>query len=152
MTGASPVAEAAAEPAFRTLVVGFDGSPAAVRAGRLAVALGWRTGARLWFVYAHEEPSQLVGPQTEEASSSPIRAVTRSMEALVDEARAAGVPAEAVMRPGAASEVLVAFAREVEGSGIVVGSRGLGAAARLMLGSVSSRLVVTSPVPVTVVP
>lgn len=137
---------------FDRLVVGFDGSPSSARAARFALELGRRAGARLWLVHAHQPNPQLAEPLTEEEADSPARAIARTMERIVREAGAVGVRAEAVSREGPAAEVLLALSREVGAGAIVVGTRGLGGAARLFLGSVSSKVVAEATVPVTVVP
>ncbi len=152
---AGPGRPASSDPprsALERVLVGFDGSPASVRATRFAISIGRPSGTRLWLVHAHERDSRLAEPLTEEEVSSPARALARSMERLVREARAAGLDAEAMTREGPPFEVLLRVAQEVRADAIVVGTRGLGGASRVLLGSVSSHLTVGAPVPVTVVP
>jgi nucleotide-binding universal stress UspA family protein len=145
-----PAPEAAG--ALGGLVVGFDGSPSSARAVRWAIAVARGTGSTLSLVYAHQTNSRLAEPLTEEEVTSPLRAVERSLGLLVREAGDAGVTAEALIREGAAAEVVLRLARERGAGGIVVGTRGLGGAAKVILGSVSSQIVARATVPVTVVP
>jgi nucleotide-binding universal stress UspA family protein len=135
-------------------VVGFDGSPAAVRAARFAIALLPRgtAGATLWLVYAYQPDTRLAEPVTDEGATSPVRAVQRSMETLARTAAEAGLQVELVVREGPAAETVVAVARQAAAGWILVGSRGLGPASRVFLGSVSAKIVELAAMPVTVVP
>jgi len=91
-------------------------------------------------------------PLTDEYSAAPIRAISRSMASLVAEATSHHLTAESLVREGSPPDVLVQMALEVGATVIVVGTRGLGGAARLVLGSVSSHVVGQARVPVIVVP
>ncbi|HTW56455.1 MAG TPA: universal stress protein [Thermoplasmata archaeon] len=151
--GARPdAAVGASPPTGGLLVVGFDGSAASARAVRWAIELARPVRGRLCLVFAHHANARLAEPRTEEEVDSPARAVAQAMRTLVREADAAGLSAETISEEGAPAEVLLRIARERSAVGIVVGTRGLGGAARLILGSVSARLVAVAPVPVTVVP
>lgn len=134
------------------MVVGFDGSPASVRAARLAIALARAAGSRLLLVYAHRPDPRLAEPRTEEEAQSPVRAVERAMGALVQEAGEAGVAAEAATREGEPDAVLRQLAASRGAALLLVGTRGLGGAAKVVLGSVSARLVASATVPLTIVP
>ncbi len=138
--------------AFARLVVGFDASPPAVRAARLAVEMARGGRARLWLVYAQQVDSRIAEPRTEEEVSTPVRATKKAMETLIQEAHGAGVQAEAVVREGDPASAILAAAKEFQAGMVLVGTRGLGGAARVLLGSVSSRIVSEGLLPVTVVP
>ncbi len=138
--------------ALERVVVGFDASPASMRAARLALEMAREHRSRVWLVHAPERDRRLAEPLTEEEASSPARAVAHTLERLAAEAGAQGIKAEALSREGPAAEVLLRVAQEVGATAIFVGTRGLGRAERLLLGSVSGRVVVGSTVPVTVVP
>ncbi len=138
--------------ALARLVVGFDLSLPASRAARLAIEIGRGGRARLWLVFAQQVDPRLAQPRTEEEVSIPVRAARKAMDALVREAHAAGVDAEALVREGEPAAVILGAARELNAGMILVGTRGLGAAARALLGSVSSTLVTEAHVPVAVVP
>lgn len=71
---------------------------------------------------------------------------------LVHVARMQGVDAEFLLWSGAASEGIAEAAASEGAEMIVVGSRGRGGAGRMLLGSVSDRLIRTTRVPVLVVP
>ena len=79
----------------------------------------------------------------------------KGAKALVDgfaaEASGAGVPVETEVAHGLIAETLARLAEAPEVEMIVVGHRGRGAIARLMVGSVADRLVQIAPKPVLVV-
>lgn len=134
------------------IVVAYDGSPASVRAAEVGISLAVALRGRLWFVHAHRRGASVAEPLTEEASTAPLRAVARSLESFVAHASARGVVAEAVVREGDPADILRQVV-EVTGAGLaVVGTRGHGAAGRLLLGSVSAKVVGFGSVPVIVVP
>ena len=139
-------------PALGALVIGFDASPPSTRAARLALDLARGGRARLWLVFAHQTDPRLAEPRTEEEAGTPVRGATKAMESLVLEAREAHTPADAIVREGDPATVILQVARETDARLILVGTRGLGSTARLLLGSVSARVVSESRVPVTVVP
>jgi nucleotide-binding universal stress UspA family protein len=69
--------------------------------------------------------------------------------------RARGVGVAAILlesRTGDAAQTIIEIAQEKETDVIVVGKRGAGLAARLLLGSISQKLVSLAPLPVIVVP
>jgi len=61
------------------------------------------------------------------------------------------VPVEGVIRMGNPAQETADFAREGGYSQVVIGSRGMGSLKGIVLGSVSSKVIHLSPVPVTVV-
>ena len=64
---------------------------------------------------------------------------------------AAGIPCDQVVRFGDPANEILELAREGDYGLIVMGRRGLGGAAKLLLGSVSDKVVRQAPCPVTVV-
>ncbi|MCY7419226.1 MAG: universal stress protein, partial [Chloroflexi bacterium] len=71
---------------------------------------------------------------------------------LVRTIRAQGVDAEFLLWTGSASDGITEAASSESAEFIVVGTRGRRGAERLLQGSVSARLIPTSPEPVLVVP
>jgi nucleotide-binding universal stress UspA family protein len=143
---------------MNVIVVGIDESVGSQQAlewtleeGRLRQA-----GVRLVHVVPSPEsyyPYSMVDPERFEAGRENARAVAREMleSALAKAGGApAGVTIELALRFGAAPSVLVAEAREA--ALLVVGSRGRGDFAGLLLGSVSQQAVQHAHCPVVVIP
>lgn len=147
-----PRADGAGGPPLSRLVVGFDASPPSVRAVRLATELARGGRAHLWLVFAQQPDPRTAEPRTEEEARVPVRATQKAMETLIREALAAGVGAEALVREGEPAAVILRAARELNAGMVLVGTRGLGGAARVLLGSISSRVVSEGSTPVVIVP
>lgn len=136
------------------IVVGVDGSDASASALRWALAEGAAHKATVQVVHSWDVPV-VFGPVAG-VSASHAEAIERGAEQLVDEmlasADAASLPVEVerlVVPGGPASSLLEA----ADGADlVVVGRRGLGGFARLMLGSVSEHVARHAPCPVVVLP
>ncbi|MEV0646297.1 universal stress protein [Phytomonospora sp. NPDC050363] len=122
-------------PASRPIVAGVDGSPASVAAVRYAVRLAERRRAPLHLVHASQRPAGGYDPGE-----------------LVERIRAEhpGLPAvHGGQVSGAAADVLIQLGRNAEIT--VVGARGHGGFAGLLLGSVGHTLLRHARGPVAVV-
>lgn len=141
-----------------TVVVGVDGSPGSELALRFAVQEARQRGARLRVVTAWHMPAMVNGGGFAPVSVYPIapaefeesamKGLENSLAALADEV--AGLDVEQVIEQGQASEVLV---EQAEGAELlVVGTRGHGGFAGLLLGSVSQQCTHHAHCPVVIVP
>ena len=139
---------------MKTLIVGLDGSDHAQHAARYAASLAGCLDARLLLV--HVVPSIAMPADAVAYANELLQAHRIRGEALLDST------ANAVSRPGvrvdkrlvetgAPAEVLSDLAKQLGAEMIVVGATGLGAVARVLLGSVADRLGHIAPVPVLVV-
>jgi nucleotide-binding universal stress UspA family protein len=143
---------------IETVVVGVDGSPAARAVLEYAMEEAARRDARLRVVAAVALPEfwasyygELVPPPPNEIVGEARKQTQRFVDEIVaahgDAARR--VPIEVEIRAGRPGEVLVDAA---EGAALlVVGHRGLGSAASVLLGSVGLHCVLHATCPVTVV-
>jgi nucleotide-binding universal stress UspA family protein len=138
---------------FRSVLVAVDGSPAAARALEQAVDLARMEGARLTLISVAELPRwrfygfPLAVPYPNEAQ------VAREAEEIVERAEALvpeDVPVSTVVRRGPVVREIIKRIEAGEHDLVVVGSRGLGPAGALILGSVSRGVLARSPVPVLV--
>lgn len=77
--------------------------------------------------------------------------IDRHLSSAFASFRAAGISCESVVRFGDPAGEILELAREGGYELIVMGRRGLGGAAKMLLGSVSDRVVKQAPCPVTVV-
>lgn len=138
------------------IIVGIDDSPGSRAALRYAMREAASHSAELVVVHAWEPPFETVYPTeaTHTMRAAALRDTWQLIESMVAQAQAeVRRPVERIIaRPmqGEAADVLTGMARENDL--VVVGSNRRGLVRRLLLGSVSSRVVQESDAPVIVVP
>jgi nucleotide-binding universal stress UspA family protein len=129
---------------FRSILVGFDGSSHARRALEEAIGLAQAHHAALAVMTVVPDPRTMAGigtlgygaPDLARARSELEKDYARSLDAAVD-AVPDDLPVTKRIAHGRPGPELVKAAREDHHDLVVVGSRGLGTAASLVLGSVS---------------
>ena len=112
------------------ILVGTDGSPTARVAVTRGIELAQALGAPLLILSAYEEDEGPTGRSI----------VDVTLAEGVRLARVAGVPAQAIARPGDPAEALLSTAEERGCSLIVVGNRGMASRKRFLLGSVPDKV------------
>jgi len=144
---------------IRRIVVGVDGSPNAAHALSWAAELALALGAEV--VAVHAVDPRLFVPVVETLGPPPPPAVGREWYDEVRDAferdwvsplRAAGVRHRTVFLDGSPAPSVVDVAEEENADLVVVGSRGRGGFAGLVLGSVSTWVMHHARRPVVVVP
>jgi nucleotide-binding universal stress UspA family protein len=134
------------------VVVATDGSQGAEAAVGAGARVARTIGTRAVLVYVRPSLGPLGDPYYQEKLSEQMAharaALERAHELLAQE----GVDAEAEILEGSAADKVVELARARNAPLIVVGSRGLGAVAGAVLGSVSSAIIHRADRPVLVVP
>jgi nucleotide-binding universal stress UspA family protein len=141
--------------AYRTIVVGTDGSATATTAVRQAAELAATDGARLVVVTAFERQDGM----PDDAIPDDVRWMLTDSNAAETHARAArqiahdlGVTDVVVQAlSGAPADMLIETAETFSADLIVVGSVGLTASAHFILGSVASTVLHHAPADVLVV-
>jgi nucleotide-binding universal stress UspA family protein len=125
-----------------------------MKAARYAAELASQMGANLTLACVNEPVRYLVEPQmvplvdVERAQhQAAVNTLTQAREALVG----FKMPIDDKVLFGPAAEALVDAAEQQQADLLVVGSRGLGAVKRMLLGSVADRVVHLSSRPVLVV-
>ena len=140
------------------VVIGDDGSEAAERAGEMASSIGGLFGARGVLVRAYPElpEADKVGRALDpRAVDDALRRAERELhERAEDLGRLAGIQLRMEIAAGDAAVALLETAREGDEARtlVAVGSRGLGLAKRLRLGSVSNKVLRAAEGPVLVYP
>ena len=139
---------------YSSIVVGTDGSPTATEAVAHAISLARATGATLHVVTVRKPEPALVGAP--EVGVPPLDAdyggldADATLEGARLVAESAGVPIRTHAVIGAAAGSLIEVARSVSADLLVVGSRGMQGARRL-IGSVPNSVTHHAPCSVLVV-
>jgi nucleotide-binding universal stress UspA family protein len=140
------------------IVVGDDGSPAAMEAGGLAMELADAFGTEVTFVRAYRHPAEPVGGRSARQRLELDEARLQDLQVL--DARPERLEAPTWCRPetklaeGEPALAVLSVARQKKSQPtlLAVGSRGLGAPKRMILGSVSTRVLRESEGPVLIAP
>jgi nucleotide-binding universal stress UspA family protein len=139
-----------------TILVPFDGSESAMRALRFAVErLREKPQGRVHLVTVHS-PLRVYGEiqvymgdkKAAEMAAQHNREILEPAEQVL---RSSGVAFESSTAEGDAAEKIVECATAVGADEIVMGSRGLGRIAGLVMGSITTKVVHLTPLPVTLV-
>jgi nucleotide-binding universal stress UspA family protein len=155
-----PVRYFAPVSAYRTVVVGTDGSDSSLRAVRRAAALSGACGARLVIVCAYLPPraddrevrraQEVLGDDAYQViGSAPAEDTVRTAAERAREAGATDVYPIAVV--GSPVETLLDVVTREQGDLLVIGNRGLNSIKGRLLGSVPSDVTRRSTVDVLVV-
>ena len=132
---------------IKTIVLGYDGSEGADQAVRLASAVARENNARIFVVTAfHGVYVDGLG----EKASREIGTAQETAREVVLKLRAAGIQSEPEALEGPAGDALLRIAEARDADLIVVGRRGHGLVAGLLLGSTSENVVRRANVPVLV--
>lgn len=144
---------------MRKIVVGVDGSGHSRRALRWAIDEARTRGAVLEVVHAYVPPESLYAPYShlewQEISARLEKDARADAERLLDDVIAEQVAPDVevhrtIQATRQPARLLISLARDADL--LVVGSRGRGGFAGLLLGSVSQQCVHHAPCPVVVVP
>ncbi len=139
---------------MKRILVGIDGSDVSQRAARLGADIALRFGARLTLAYAVAPmllPPDAYGLSTTDIAQEHERYAGKLLETAAARLAEHGLEIDTVVLVGPPAERLAEAAAAPDVSLVAVGSRGLGAMARALLGSVSDRLLRICAKPVLVV-
>ena len=138
---------------MQRILIAVDGSKPSERAVRHVIGL-CAAGMAVRVLLLNVQPEWAPARSTEEEEEGKrlhARAADRATRRAGALLKAAGIPYDERMRVGPAAESIVKLARTSRCSHIVMGMRGLGAVARVVLGSVSLKVLQLADVPVTLV-
>ncbi|MFC1680767.1 universal stress protein [Pseudomonadota bacterium] len=139
-------------------LVGIDNSDCSRRALDFACRRAKTAGARLVVTYVIEwSPYTFNTPEENEQrhkrrEEEITRANTSVLTPALEHIREAGLEAEGIVRHGNVADVLSGLADEQTADQIIVGRIGESGLKSILFGSVTSKLIQLSKVPVTVVP
>ncbi len=145
---------------IKKIVVAVDGSPSSLRAAQAAIEMSKHYGAELIVLHVIQYPTyHLYAPRA--YGAAPVKELLdhseklarQSMEPILDEAKATGVSARLeILREKISTYLAIIQKATAEKADlIVVGTRGLGGFAKLLLGSVSSGVVAHATCPVLII-
>lgn len=138
---------------FNRILLAVDGSEHAVRAAKVAAELAHcMKPAELRIVVAYEPvPSYLGEPNLQVAVNARLIEAQEIMKKAVELAGNSLIDVHTEMIEGNPAEVIIEVAKIRQSELIVMGSRGLGRLAGLVLGSTSQKVVSHAPCPVLIV-
>jgi nucleotide-binding universal stress UspA family protein len=137
---------------MRRIVIATDGSDGAWAAVEEGVELAAEVGAEVTFVTVRPRISALLGDQLYQHRLTEQLAQARAaLDPAEDKARRIGVDYDSDILEGDPVECIAQAARGWEADLVVVGSRGHGAVASAVIGSVSRGLLNRSPSPMMIV-
>jgi nucleotide-binding universal stress UspA family protein len=141
---------------MRNLLVAIDGSETSIRALEHAIALAReRSGLELNLLNVHPDPIVYGEIQIYVPMDKLLEEQRKHSETLLapaaEKAKGAGVAYTTEIESGDAATTIARRADALGCEGIVMGTRGMGAIATLLLGSVAAKVVHLANVPVTLV-
>lgn len=137
---------------MNTILIATDGSDGARAAVEHGLELAEQTHASVLFVAVRQSPLPLFGdPYWQQGVTRELGRLRPALKRAVAKAEARGIPAEYDLLEGDAAQRIVELARRRDADLIVIGSRGRGAIASAILGSVSKRVLHEADRPVLVV-
>jgi len=154
-----PMMTRSASLSFAASVIASSAAPvrtsgfAVTPAFREALLMARENGSELLIANAYQHPNMLeadsVAPGVYEEWDRNLRAgIEEKLNALIVEARKAGVTAKPLVLAGAAPEAITEAAKDNDADLVIMGTHGRKGVSRLFLGSVASRVIATAPCPV----
>jgi nucleotide-binding universal stress UspA family protein len=140
---------------LKKILIATDGSETAKKAADFGIQIAGLSGAKVYSVYVIDTTPYYSIPLDQVWSKEVYEQLeTMGNEITLDVVKTAitaGLEAESVVLKGDPAERIVNFAEEQHVDIIVVGSHGIGGFERLVIGSVSEKVVRHAKVPVLVV-
>jgi nucleotide-binding universal stress UspA family protein len=137
---------------FSRILLATDGSPNAGGAVNYARDLSLRDNAQVVLVHAFPSiPTYLGEPWSQQIIEKTVAHAKRVADGIADQLREAGLDVRVEVLEGPPADAILRVAEIRKCDLIVMGNRGYGEVASLLLGSVSHRVVAHANVPVLVV-
>lgn len=138
---------------FERILLAVDGSEHALRAAKTAGDLARHMKAiELRIVVAYEPiPSYLGDPDFQTAINARLKEAQGILHKAVEAVGDSGIGVQTELIEGDSAEAIIEVAQTRNSNVIVMGSRGLGRLAGVVLGSTSQKVVSLAPCPVLIV-
>jgi nucleotide-binding universal stress UspA family protein len=136
---------------FSRILLATDGSPNAAGAFKFARDLALRDSAQVILVHAYPSlPTYLGEPWSEQVIEKTVTHGEQVADRIADQMREAGVDVIVEVLEGPAADAILRVSDVRQCDLIVMGNRGYGEVASLLLGSVSHRVVAHANAPVLI--
>lgn len=137
---------------FQKILVAVDASPAAKKAVACAQKLAKLTDAQVILVHAYPKiPDYLGEPSLSETISRSLERGEEILNALSETFESEGIHVKHEILEGPPADAILRVAAVREVDLIIMGARGLGTVASLLLGSVSQKVLAHATCPVMIV-
>lgn len=137
---------------FTKILLATDGSPSAAEAARYAGQLAQLTGAQVIVLHTYPRvPAFLGEPDFSRLIHENLAEAERIVAPVVEQLLAADIAASVEILEGPPAEAILAVAENSGCDLIVLGTRGYGQLAGMLLGSVSQKVLANATLPVLVV-
>ncbi len=138
-------------PYFRKVLVGYDGSPLAEKAVDVAIRFGVCEKSSILVLAVARPPEPATSVEVEAVLDDAREHYERGFKGLVERAKSRGVDISTDIVVGHPAEQLIHRAETVQADLIIVGRRGTSLFHKIMLGSVSERVLRYAHCPVLLV-
>jgi nucleotide-binding universal stress UspA family protein len=135
---------------FRRILVGYDGSQEAEKALELALAVAFGMGSKVTILAVAQLPEPFVAVELQAALDDAHDHYDRRLQKIAVSAAENGIPVETAIVVGHPAEQIIRHAEKEHSDLIVVGRRGRSTIQKLVMGSVSERVMQHAPCPVMV--
>jgi len=136
---------------FRNILIGFDGSEAAAKALDVGFAIARTMDSKLDIVAVAQPPEPAASVELETVIHDAHERYEKSLQQIAHNASENGISVETHIMVGQAAEQIIDKAERDHTNLVIVGQRGMSGFERLVLGSVSERVLRYAPCPVLVV-
>lgn len=140
----------AAQVDFKSIVVATDGSKYSAAAASEAIGIAKRNNAKLTVLAVVPADIDMVTDidfaaiEREKLADQDMQAAEKNAKAVKDAAQKAGVDAQAFVMSGKPADAIIEIAKDKSADLVVVGSHGRTGLDRLLMGSVTERVIVMS--------
>ena len=138
---------------IKTMLLGYDGSEPSKKALDVAIKFAKQLGAKLYILYVInvDVTTELFGEYRGKIAEELMDKAKKLVNEAVEKAKSEGVDAEGLVEAGVPAEKIVEVAKNKNADLIVVGAHGYGGVKKLLIGSVSEKVIRLSVRPVLVV-
>jgi len=137
---------------FKNILLGVDGSEHALRAAKVAGELARKLGSDLWVVVCFDPvPAYLGEPNLQQAMNLRLQQAEQVLSPALEEIGVIPGSLRKEILEGPPAEAILSVAQARDNDLIIMGTRGLGKLAGLLLGSQSQKVITHASCPVMLI-